>query len=101
MKSTSYFAFACILAAAPAQAALSGFHDSAEQIAMILSSAAVADGVRQAPIGSVSNTGTRDDGAHEWTVQVQDCDLRVYLMPIPPAGVGKTTYAIDIPGKCE
>lgn len=101
MKSPYYYAFASVLAAAPAQAALSGFYDSGEQISIILYSTAVADGVRQAPIGAITNTGTRDDGAQEWTVRVQDCDLRVYLTPIPPAGVGKTTYTVDVPGKCE
>lgn len=100
MKS-AYLASAFALAVTPAFAALSGFHDSAEQIEMILSSAAVADAVRQAPIGSISNTGTRDDGANEWTVKVQECDLKVYLVPTPPAGVGKTTYAVEEPGKCE
>jgi hypothetical protein len=94
-------AFSLLLASTPAHAALSGFYDSGEQIGTILASPAVANAVRQAPIGSVSNTGTREDGAHEWTVRVQECDLVVYLTPIAPDGVGKTTYAIDVPGKCE
>lgn len=94
-------ATAFTLAVTPAQAAISGFYDSAEQIQLILTSAAVADALRQAPIGSISNTGTRDDGANEWTVKVQECDLKVYLAPIPPDGVGKTTYSIDASEKCE
>ena len=85
----------------PAHAALSGYYDSAEQIGMILASPAVADAVHQAPIGSVSNTGTRKDGAKEWTVRVQECDLKVYLLPVLPAGTGKTTYLLDVPGQCE
>lgn len=93
-------AFLC-LSVLPAKAALSGYYDSAEQIGMILGSEVVADAVRQAPIGAISNTGTRKDGAHEWTVRVQECDLKVYLKPILPNGPGKTTYEIDIPGACE
>lgn len=90
-----------IFAALPSNAALSGFYDSGEQINLILSSREVADAVRQAPIGAISNTGTRKDGAHEWTIRVQECDLKVYLTPIPPKGTGKTTYELDATGKCE
>lgn len=89
------------LSGLPAEAALSGFYDSGEQIGLILGSEAVGNAVHQAPIGSISNTGTREDGANEWTVRVQECDLKVYLKPILPNGPGKTTYEIDIPGACE
>ncbi len=89
------------LSGMPAQAALSGFYDSGEQIGMILASEAVADALHQAPIGAISNTGTRKDGANEWTVRVQECDLKVYLKPILPNGPGKTTYEIEVPGACE
>lgn len=92
---------AVTLAVVPAHAALSGFYDSAEQIGVILSSAAVANALHQAPVGAISNTGTRKDGAREWTVRVQDCDLKVYLVPVMPNGVGKTTYKIEIPGVCK
>ncbi|MBB4103800.1 hypothetical protein [Allorhizobium borbori] len=92
---------AVTLAVVPAHAALSGFYDSAEQIGVILSSAAVANALHQAPVGTISNTGTRKDGAREWTVRVQDCDLKVYLVPVMPNGVGKTTYKIEIPGVCK
>ncbi|MBB4067229.1 hypothetical protein [Gellertiella hungarica] len=90
-----------LLIALPAEAAVSGFYDSAEQIGLILSSEAVADAVHQAPIGSISNTGTRKDGANEWTVRVQECDLKVYLKPVLPNGPGKTTYELEAPGACE
>lgn len=90
-----------LLIALPAEAAVSGFYDSAEQIGLILSSEAVADAVHQAPIGSVSNTGTRKDGANEWTVRVQECDLKVYLKPVLPNGPGNTTYELEAPGACE
>lgn len=85
----------------PASAALSGFYDSGEQISTILSSAAVGDAIRQAPIGAITNTGTRNDGAHEWEIRAQDCDLKVYLVPKAPAGVGKVTYAVEVPKACE
>ena len=91
---------ALVLAAAPAEAALSGFYDSAEQINIILASAEVADALRQAPIGHVANTGTRKDGAHEWQVRTQECDLTVYLKPVPPQGVGKTTYELELGNGC-
>ncbi|MDI6838027.1 MAG: hypothetical protein QMD99_20250 [Rhizobiaceae bacterium] len=87
--------------ATPAAAALSGFYDSAERINTILSSSDVANAVRQAPVGAISNTGTRKDGASEWQVRTQECDLTVYLVPIPPEGTGKTTYRVEVPGMCE
>jgi hypothetical protein len=89
------------LAALPASASVSPYYDSATQIGLILSNAAIADALHQAPIGSISNTGTREDGAHEWTIRVQECDLKVYLVPVLPEGPGKTTYRVDPPGKCE
>lgn len=91
----------CTSFAAPAAAALSGYYDSAEKITTILASSTVADAVRQAPVGSISNTGTRKDGASEWQVRTQECDLLVYLIPVLPDGPGKTTYKLDVPGKCE
>lgn len=91
---------AMTLAVQPAQAALSGFHDSAEQIGTILASATVAEALRQAPIGHVANTGTRADGAREWEIRTQECDLTVYLIPVPSAGVGKTTYTLELGNVC-
>lgn len=87
--------------ATPAAAALSGFYDSAERINTILSSSDVANALRQAPVGAISNTGTRKDGASEWQVRTQECDLTVYLVPILPEGTGKTTYRVEVPGTCE
>lgn len=88
--------------ASPVAAALSGYYDSAEKITTILSSSAVADAVRQAPVGAISNTGTRNkDGASEWQVRTQECDLTVYLIAVAPEGPGKTTYKLEIPGGCE
>lgn len=92
---------AFFLAATPIQAALSGYYDSAEKIDAILKSPDVADAVRQAPIGAISNTGTDKDGADLWQVRVQDCDLTVRVIAIPPKGVGKTTYKTELKGKCH
>lgn len=96
-------ALAAVLALAPtaAFAALSPFYDSAEQITTILQSTEVGDALRQARIGAISNTGTRADGASEWTVRTQECDLVVYLIAVPPKGLGMTTYRLDLPKGCE
>jgi biotin synthase-related radical SAM superfamily protein len=103
MQKIQYCAFslALTLMASPSQAALSGFYDSAEQINLILTSSEVADALRQAPIGLISNSGTRDDGANEWTITVQECDLVVYLKPVAPQEPGKTTYQLEVPKACE
>jgi hypothetical protein len=98
---TAAAAVALAMAPTSAQAALSGFYDSAEKIAAILGSGAVANALHQAPIWLIENTGTRHDGAHEWTVRVQECDLKVYLIAQPPAGAGKTTYTVEAPGACQ
>lgn len=90
-----------VVAAAPAHAAVSGFHDSAEQIGTILSSPEVADSLRQAPVDSISTTGAGADGLHEWRVRTRDCDLAVHLKPVPPKGIGKTTYLVDTVGECR
>ena len=90
-----------VLLASPAMAMLSGYYDSAEKISAILQSGAVADAVRQAPIGSISNTGTAADGADEWTVRVQDCDLVVRVIGHAPDGIGKTTYTVEVTTPCQ
>lgn len=99
IRTAATLAFA--LAATPAFAALSGFYDSAERIQTILADEGVANALRQQPIGAISNTGTRKDGASEWTVRTQDCDLVVYLIAVPPGGPGKTTYKVDLPKGCD
>lgn len=96
-----FAAFILASAAAPAQAALSGFHDSAEQINTILTSTAVADALRQAPIGHIANTGTRADGALEWQVRTQECDLTVYLRRVVPHAIGKSRYELELGDGCH
>lgn len=88
------------LAASPAQAMLSPYYDSAEKISAILQSAEVADALHQAPIGAIMNTGTAPDGADEWTVRVQECDLVVRLIAVAPDGIGKFTYRVEVAGPC-
>ena len=93
-----------LAAAGPAAAALSGFYDSGEQIGAILESADVADRLRQAPLWRIENTGSREaDGAQQWTVSTQRCDLIVWLVPEPPAAgmVGKTGYRVELGSGCE
>ncbi len=80
-----------------AQAAVSGYYDSVEQIGVILGSGDVADAVHQAPIGAISNTGTRKDGAKEWTIRVQECDLKVYLIPVLPDGPARRRIGSTFP----
>lgn len=60
--STGLFTTALLSAASatPAAAALSDYYDSAEKIGTILSSSIVTNAVRQAPIGVITNTGTRE-----------------------------------------
>lgn len=85
----------------PAHAALSGFHDSAEQIKVILESPEIADAGHQAPIESLENRGVRDDGAIKWEIETRRCDLTVHLRPVPPSGAGKTTYRVETINRCE
>lgn len=84
----------------PAQAALSGFYDSGEQVKAILDSPEVANALRQAPVKSIEQEGIRSDGTIEWEIETKDCELTVYLRPVPPAGVGKTTYVVAIKDGC-
>jgi hypothetical protein len=92
---------ALLLAASPALAMLSPFYDSAAKIDAILQSGAVADALRQAPIGAVSNVGTDTDGADLWQVRVQECDLTVRVVGHPPKGVGMITYTVEVTEPCR
>jgi hypothetical protein len=85
----------------PAMAALSPYYDSVDKIGTILGSSVVADALHQAPVRSIENTGTRDDGADEWVVHTQECDLVVYLKAVLPDGPGMTTYTLDLPKGCD
>ena len=87
--------------AAPASAALSGFYDSGEQIQTILSNGDVANAVGQRPIKGLDFEGTRRDGALEWEVDTEGCDLTVFLIPQAPGMPGKTTYTLETNGRCD
>ncbi|NBO20996.1 MAG: hypothetical protein EBU97_03435 [Rhodobacteraceae bacterium] len=93
---------AALLVAPPAQAALSGFYDSATKIEAILADGAVADALHQAPVGQISNTGTTKDGNDLWVVRTQECDLGVAVIAdLPKDGmVGMTTYSVKIVTPC-
>lgn len=94
-------------AATPAMAALSGFHDSAEQIGTILASAEVAEALHQAPVDKIEYEGSTADGLLEWEIESRDCELSVYLRAAEPASAdgtpatGKTTYGIARIGPCR
>lgn len=91
------------LCASPAFAMVSGFYDSANKISAILTSAAVADALGQAPVGSVSEMGGSKDGASQWMVRTQDCDLIVDVIaqPLPEGMVGTPDYAVEIVKSCD
>lgn len=101
MKTSMIIATTLLLFASPASAALSGFHDSAEQITAILQSEALADALKQAPIESIEHEGVRSDGAIKWEVETKNCDLDVYLTPVKPDGAGKTTYQVEVNDLCR
>lgn len=87
--------------AQPSNAMVSGFYDSAEKITTILASDQVADAVRQAPIGSISEIGKTEAGNAFWQIRTQDCDLGVELKAVPPDGPGKVTYEVISVTACE
>lgn len=89
------------LYAAPAFALLSGFYDSGEKIMTILSSSEVASAVREAPVGAISEVGKAKNGNSLWSIRVQECDVLVELMEVPPEGTGMTTYVVASVGACE
>ena len=91
------------LCATPALGMVSGFYDSANKIAAIFASGAVADALGQAPVGSVSEIGTSKDGAGQWMIRTQDCDLivEVIAQPLPEGMVGTPAYSVQIAKGCD
>jgi hypothetical protein len=91
------------LCASPALGRVSGFYDSANKIEAILASPAVANALHQAPVGSVSEIGTSKDGAGQWMVRTQDCDLIVHVIaqPLPEGMVGTPNYTVEITKGCD
>ena len=92
---------AAALMPAAARATVSGFHDRAAQIGVILSSDAVAEALRQAPVKSLEFEGTRADGGLRWEIESSDCEVDVVLKATPPQGAGAVRYAIAEVGRCR
>lgn len=92
---------ALALAATPSLAAVSGFYDSQEQIQAIFASPDVADRLRQMPVEELKFEGEQKDGLIKWEVESRACDLDVFLRPVAPTGVGKTTYTVAKLSRCD
>ena len=84
-----------------AQAALSGFYDSAAKIEAILAAAEVGDALRQAPVRSIEEEGMAEGGLSMWVVHSQECDLQVGLRGVPPAGPGRVQWVVETVGTCD
>lgn len=97
--------FICVLSlcgATQAQAALSGYYDSLEQIQTLITDQRVADALKQLPIESIEiQSDPSDRKTRHWRVRSQGCELSVQLEAKPPAGPGKTTYAIQKISTCR
>jgi hypothetical protein len=89
------------LYAAPAFALLSGFYDSGEKIMTILLSSEVASAVREAPVGAILEVGKAENGNSLWSIRVQECDVLVELLEVPPEGTGMGTYIVENVSTCE
>lgn len=86
---------ATTLATPPVFAALSGYHDSVEQIQTILQDARVAAASKQLPIEQIDRIADPADGnARRWRIRGHGCELNVELEARPPAGPGKVTYVV-------
>lgn len=88
--------------AAPVQAALSGYHDSLEQIQTMVSNPRVAEALKQLPIESIESTSDlAESKTRVWRVRSQICDLTLQLEANPPSGPGKTTYVVKQISACR
>lgn len=88
--------------AMPAQAALSGYYDSLEQIQAVVQDARVGNALKQLPISHIeSQAGAPGDTTRQWRVRSQDCELTILLEAKPPNGPGKTTYAVKQVSACR
>lgn len=86
-----------------ANAALSAYYDSIEQITAILNSESIAEQLGPWPIESVEQAETSPDAPSRWIVRTQDCSLTVTLTAEPPedGATGMTTYSAAPMGTCE
>lgn len=90
--------FCIALATTGPALAEASFASSRAQIAAILADPAVADALHNAPIGSITNTGTAADGADLWQVRVQDCDLIVRVLSTDPSS---NVYSVELDTSCR
>lgn len=83
-------------------AAVSGFHDSAAQVDAIMSDAAVADALHQAPVTMLMLADPTESGAQIWEVTSADCTLKVQVDVTPPASgmVGRNSYQVKVIEAC-
>lgn len=85
-----------------AQAAVSGYYDSAEQIQTIVQDARLADALKQMPIERFEiQPAQANDATRHWRIRSRDCELTVELEAQRPAGPGKTTYLVKKIGACR
>ncbi|MFN3293467.1 MAG: hypothetical protein ACK4S2_07230 [Gemmobacter sp.] len=84
-----------------ARATVSGFHDRAAQIGVILGPDAVAEALRQAPVKSPEFEGTGADGGLRWEIESNDCEADLVPKASPAQGSGAVRYAIAEVGRCR
>lgn len=101
MRYAFFAPFVLLSLAMPASAALSGFYDAAEQVQAVIGSVKVSSAMGERPFDTLEQVRTRDNGQIEWRVQNSECYVIVTLTPVPPAGVGKTTYEVANVSACE
>lgn len=89
-----------LLAALPAQAALSGFYDSAAQIAVITADPLVADAVKQLPIEEISRTRTHEDGRVDWRIRTLRCTVTAQLEPRRRSTIGPVNWVLRSVSPC-
>ncbi|MFB9795007.1 hypothetical protein GR158_18855 [Shinella sp. AETb1-6] len=101
MKYTALSVAVALGLATPAQSAVSGFFDAAEQVQAIVASTMVSSAMKEMPFDTLEQVRTRDNGDVEWRVQNSECYVIVTLKPIRPAALGKTTYEVEGVSTCE
>lgn len=102
-KAFAALALALTLAAPSlAQAALSGFYDSAAKMQAIMSDGGVADALHQAPVTMLMRVDPADGAAEIWEVTSADCTLKVQVDATPPAegSVGRNSYQVTVLEAC-
>ncbi|MFT3689433.1 hypothetical protein [Paenirhodobacter sp.] len=86
--------------AAPAQAALSGFNDSAAQISVIVQSGLVADALYQAPVLGISRGQSWSGGRQDWHLRTERCTATVQVEPRRRSSIGPVSWVLRSVGPC-